>query len=196
MKNTCAGIGNPMSACLSVLFRRIAPPFSDGSFFPSPFFHAPPQRFFSPKRRFPAYISGLSFDFLLRASKKGGCKLLLAAAFCVSINPAARAVFLPQRGEFEGAKPASNRIKCRAKPCFARRAWSEASIFVPLRGTKITALFQAVEKSRRLFRQPEKAAANFCLQPPFASNHFIFSIFSLSFCPTPFSFRLADCSPS
>ena len=61
------------------------------------------------------------------------------------------------QGELEGAKPASNRIKCRAKPCSARRAWSEANIFVPLRGTKITALFQAVEKSRRLFRQPEKS---------------------------------------
>ena len=61
------------------------------------------------------------------------------------------------QGELEGAKPASNRIKCRAKPCYARRAWSEASIFVPLCGTKITALFQAVEKSRRLFRQPEKS---------------------------------------
>ena len=59
------------------------------------------------------------------------------------------------QGELEGAKPASNRIKCRAKPCYARRAWSEANIFVPLCGTKITALFQAVEKSRRLFRQPE-----------------------------------------
>ena len=43
------------------------------------------------------------------------------------------------QGELEGAKPASNRIKCRAKPCYARRAWSEASIFVPLCGTKITA---------------------------------------------------------
>ena len=60
------------------------------------------------------------------------------------------------QGELEGAKPASNRIKCRAKPCSARRAWSEASIFVPQSGTKITALFQAVEKSRRLFRQPER----------------------------------------
>ncbi len=59
------------------------------------------------------------------------------------------------QGELEGAKPASNRIKCRAKPCYARRARSEASIFVPLCGTKITALLQAVEKSRRLFRQPE-----------------------------------------
>ena len=59
------------------------------------------------------------------------------------------------QGELEGAKPASNRIKCRAKPCSARRAWSEASIFVPLCGTEITALLQAVEKSRRLFRQPE-----------------------------------------
>ena len=59
------------------------------------------------------------------------------------------------QGELEGAKPASNRIKCRAKPCSARRAWSEATIFLPLRGTKITAFCQAVEKSRRLFRQPD-----------------------------------------
>ena len=52
------------------------------------------------------------------------------------------------QGELEGAKPASNWIKCRAKPCFARRAWSEATIFVPQGGTKITALFQAVEKAK------------------------------------------------
>ena len=74
---------------------------------------------------------------------------------CLSINPPVCAVLPHYRGELEGAKPASNRIKCRAKPCYARRAWSEASIFVPRSGTKITALFQAVEKSRRLFRQPE-----------------------------------------
>ena len=55
------------------------------------------------------------------------------------------------QGELEGAKPASNQIKCRAKPCLARRAWSEATIFVPQGGTKITTFFQAVEKSRRLF---------------------------------------------
>ena len=64
------------------------------------------------------------------------------------------------QGELEGAKPASNKIKCRAKPCLARRAWSEATIFVPQGGTKITTLFQAVEKSRRLFRQPEKDGAS------------------------------------
>ena len=64
------------------------------------------------------------------------------------------------QGELEGAKPASNRIKCRAKPCLARRAWSEATIFVPQGGTKITTFFQAVEKSRRLFRQPERRAAS------------------------------------
>ena len=48
------------------------------------------------------------------------------------------------QGELEGAKPASNQIKCRAKPCLARRAWSEATISVPQGGTKITTLFQAV----------------------------------------------------
>ena len=52
-----------------------------------------------------------------------------------------------RRGELEGAKPASNQIKCRAKPCLARRAWSEATIFVPQGGTKITTLFQAVVKA-------------------------------------------------
>ena len=52
-------------------------------------------------------------------------------------------------GELEGAKPASNQIKCRAKPCSARRAWSEASIFVPLRGTKIPALFHCHREHSR-----------------------------------------------
>ena len=93
----------------------------------------------------------------------------------MSINPlyGVRGSFT--QGELEGAKPASHRIKCRAKPCLARRAWStprvlalrrEATIFVPRGGTKITTLFQAVEKSRRLFRQPEEAALR---QPPFRS---------------------------
>ena len=82
-------------------------------------------------------------------------------SLCLSINPlyGVRGSFT--QGELEGAKPASNRIKCRAKPCLARRAWStprvlalrrEATIFVPQGSTKITTLFQAVEKSRRLFR--------------------------------------------
>ena len=87
-------------------------------------------------------------------------------SFSLSINPlyGVRGSFT--QGELEGAKPASNQIKCRAKPCLARRAWSEATIFVPQGGTKITTLFQAVEKSRRLFRQPEEAALR---QPPFRS---------------------------
>ena len=85
--------------------------------------------------------------------KKGDA---FASPFCVSINPCRACSLSSSQGELEGAKPASNRIKCRAKPCSARRAWSEASIFVPLRGTKITALLQAVEKSQRLFRQPER----------------------------------------
>ena len=55
------------------------------------------------------------------------------------------------QGELEGAKPASNQIKCRAKPCLARRAWSEATIFVPQGGTKITTLLQAVEKAKGFF---------------------------------------------
>ena len=72
-------------------------------------------------------------------------------SFSLSINPlyGVRGSFT--QGELEGAKPASNRIKCRAKPCYARRAWStprvlalrrEATIFVPQGGTKITTLFQ------------------------------------------------------
>ena len=77
--------------------------------------------------------------------------------FSLSINPlyGVRGSFA--QGELEGAKPASNWIKCRAKPCLARRAWStprvlasrrEATIFVPQGGTKITTLFQAVEKPK------------------------------------------------
>ena len=78
------------------------------------------------------------------------------------------------QGELEGAKPASNQIKCRAKPCLARRAWSEATIFVPQGGTKITALFQAVEKSRRLFRQPERRS-------PYGDLLFLYYCLMLSF---------------
>ena len=95
--------------------------------------------------------------------------------FSLSINPLYAASSSFTQGELEGAKPASNQIKCRAKPCLARRAWStprvlalrrEATIFVPQGGTKITTLFQAVKKSRRLFRPPEEAALR---QPPFRS---------------------------
>ena len=69
----------------------------------------------------------------------------------MSINPlyGVRGSFT--QGELEGAKPASNKIKCRAKPCLARRAWSEATIFVPQGGTKITTLFQAVERAKGFF---------------------------------------------
>ena len=54
----------------------------------------------------------------------------------LSINPlyGVRGSFT--QGELEGAKPASNQIKCRAKPCLARRVWSEATIFVPQRRPK------------------------------------------------------------
>ena len=65
-----------------------------------------------------------------------------------------------RRGSSRGQSPPRIKIKCRAKPCLARRAWSEATIFVPQGGTKIGTLFQAVEKSRRLFRQPEKDGAS------------------------------------
>ena len=81
-------------------------------------------------------------------------------AYAVSVlrvdKPHCACSFSFSQGELEGAKPASNRIKCRAKPCSARRAWSEAIICVPRSGTQITALVQAVEKSHRLFRQPEQ----------------------------------------
>ena len=69
----------------------------------------------------------------------------------LSINPLYGVSGSFTQGELEGAKPASNRIKCRAKPCLARRAWSEATIFVPQGGTKITTLFQAVEKAGGFF---------------------------------------------
>ena len=63
------------------------------------------------------------------------------------------------QGELEGAKPASNWIKCRAKPCLARRAWSEATIFVPQGVTKITTLFQAAEKAGGFFDSLRNGAA-------------------------------------
>ena len=71
--------------------------------------------------------------------------------FSLSINPLYAASSSFTQGELEGAKPASNQIKCRAKPCLARRAWSEATIFAPQGGTKITTLFQAVEKAFGFF---------------------------------------------
>ena len=85
----------------------------------------------------------------------------------LSINPlyGVRGSFT--QGELEGAKPASNQIKCRAKPCLARRAWStprvlasrrEATIFVPQGGTKITTLFQAVEKAGGFFDSLKRTA--------------------------------------
>ena len=67
-------------------------------------------------------------------------------ALSVSINLLYTTSSSCTQGELEGAKPASNWIKCRAKPCLARRAWStprvlalrrEATIFAPQGGTKI-----------------------------------------------------------
>ena len=69
----------------------------------------------------------------------------------LSINPLYVVSGSFTQGELEGAKPASNWIKCRAKPCLARRAWSEATIFVPQGGTKITTLVQAVERAEGFF---------------------------------------------
>ena len=88
-----------------------------------------------------------------------------AVLFSLSINPLYGVSGSFTQGELEGAKPASNKIKCRAKPCLARRAWSKATIFVPQGGTKITTLFQAVEKSRRLFRQPGEGRRRASLLP-------------------------------
>ena len=68
-------------------------------------------------------------------------------SFSLSINPLYGVSGSFTQGELEGAKPTSNQIKCRAKPCLVRRAWSNATIFVPQGGTKITTFFQAVEKA-------------------------------------------------
>ena len=72
-------------------------------------------------------------------------------SFSLSINPLYGVSGSFTQGELKGAKPASNKIKCRAKPCLARRAWNEATIFVPQGGTKITTLFQAVERAKGFF---------------------------------------------
>ena len=81
-------------------------------------------------------------------------------SFSVSINILHTISSSSTQGELEGAKPASNQIKCRAKPCLARRAWStprvlasrrEATIFVPQGGAKITTFFHAVEKAGGFF---------------------------------------------
>ena len=126
----------------------------------------------------------MSTPYFAFFAEKGGRDTGLL--FSLSINPlyGVRGSFT--QGELEGAKPALNQIKYRAKPCLARRAWSEATIFVPQGGTKITTLFQAVEKSRRLFRQPERRPG---YRPPF---QLCFYTFSLSFFT---SFRLATTMP-
>ena len=80
-------------------------------------------------------------------------------SFSLSITPLYGVSGSFTQGELEGAKPASNQIKCRAKPCLARRAWSEATIFVPQGGTKITTLFQAVEKAGGFFDSLRNGAA-------------------------------------
>ena len=77
-------------------------------------------------------------------------------SFSLSINPLYGVSGSFTQGELEGAKPASNRIKCRAKPCLARRAWSESTIFVPQGSTKITTLFQAVERAKGFFDSLER----------------------------------------
>lgn len=105
---------------------------------------------------------------------------------CLLVGNPRRAYILPSsQGELEGAKSASNGIKCRTKPCAARRAWSEATIFAPLRGTKIAALLQSVKKPEA-FRQTEETAR--------LSRLFflLFLLFTGSVrCPTP---RICRCS--
>ena len=56
-----------------------------------------------------------------------------------------------QGGELEGAKPASNWIKCPAKPCTARRAESAARIFVLRSRTKIWHYFRLSKSPNGLF---------------------------------------------
>ena len=104
-----------------------------------------------------------------RANKEGpppGCP-----SFSLSINILHTISSSSTQGELEGAKPASNQIKCRAKPCPARRAWStprvlalrrEATIFVPQGGTKITTLFQAVEKAGGFFDSLKRQERHVC----------------------------------
>ena len=58
------------------------------------------------------------------------------------------------QGELEGAKPASNPIKCPAKPCCAGRAAREAGTF-PLRSSGKVTAFLGCEKSDKTFSQPE-----------------------------------------
>lgn len=94
----------------------------------------------------------------LRPDRDGGISrfsykrdVVQTSLFSLSINPLYTTSGSCTQGELEGAKPASNKIKCRAKPCIARRAWSEATIFVPQGGTKITTLLQAVEKAKGFF---------------------------------------------
>ena len=85
---------------------------------------------------------------------------------CLWINPPVCAVLPHYRGSSRGQSPP--RIGSNAALSLALQGvrGAIASIFVPLRGTKITALLQAVEKSQRLFRQPvmnglEKARSSF-----------------------------------
>ena len=96
------------------------------------------------------------FVHLHRSNKKGTA--LSRRPSSLSRNPLYGVRGFFTQGELEGAKPASNQIKCRAKPCLARRAWSEATIFVPHGGTKITTLFQAVEKASGFFDSLEGTA--------------------------------------
>ena len=92
-------------------------------------------------------------------------------SFSLSINILHTISSSSTQGELEGAKPASNQIKCRAKPCLARRAWStprvlasrrEATIFVPQGGTKITTLFQTVEKASGFFDSLKRQERHTC----------------------------------
>ena len=150
MKHTCAGIGKPASACLPVLFRHAAPPFSAICLI--------------------VRLCGALHEAYMRRYRKTGV--------CMSARP-----FLRTAPPFL--------MGCFSHPRFFMR---HPSVFSLPSGASphISPGCPLI-----IYYEPaKKAAASFCLQPPFASNHLVFSIFSLSFCPTLFSFRLADRSPS
>ena len=93
----------------------------------------------------------------LHGSNKKGTALSRRPS-SLSINPlyGVRGSFT--QGELEGAKPASNRIKCRAKPCLARLCVERSDYFRAARRHKNNDIISGCRKSQRLFRQPEETA--------------------------------------
>ena len=63
------------------------------------------------------------------------------------------------QGELEGAKPASNRIKCRAKPLPCKACVERSDYFCAARRHKNNDIISGCRKSWRLFRQPERDGA-------------------------------------